>query len=108
MKVKDFKGFMSYKAINEQENFDGTEAGMYGANPEDDADTGEFEESEDTEDEEDTEGEEDEVTLEDLKAMVDELTERVEALEPDDEEDADKEGVDEEGADEEDADEEGA
>jgi len=106
MKVKDFKGFMSSKAINEQENFDGTDAGMqYGANPEDEAAEGEFEEGEELEDGE-MEGEEEEVTLEDLKAMVDDLTERIEALEPDEElEDEDAEGEegleDEEGAEEE-------
>jgi len=108
MKVKDFKGFMSSKAINEQENFDGTDAGMqYGANPEDDAAEGEFKEGEDMEGE-DMEGEEEEVTLEDLKAIVDDLTERLEALEPDEEEGEEGEMEDEEGAEEEGAEEEGA
>jgi hypothetical protein len=108
MKVKDFKGFMSSKAINEQENFDGTDAGMqYGANPEDDAAEGEFEE-EGLEDEEGMEGEEEEVTLEDLKAIVDDLTERIEALEPDEEEGEEGDMEDEEGAEEEGAEEEGA
>jgi len=106
MKVKDFNGFMSSKALNEQENFDGTDAGMqYGANPEDEAAEGEFEEGE-IEGEE-MEGEEEEVTLDDLKAMVDDLTERIEALEPDREEEGEEGEEDMEGEEEE-ADEEGA
>ena len=103
MKVKDFKGFMNSKSLNEDEMYDGAYAG---ANPEE----GEAEEMPDGEmnDEfadEDEEGmEEEEVTLEDLKAIVDDLTERLEALEGDDEEGEDEEmeeGEDEEMEDEE-------
>ena len=54
------------------------------------------------------EGEEEEVTLEDLKAIVDDLTERIEALEPDEEEGEEGDMEDEEGAEEEGAEEEGA
>ena len=89
MKVRDFKGFMANKAVNEQEEFNGAEAGMYGANPED-----EFaEEGEELEGEEDLEGEEEEEempTIEDLKAMYDDLAERVSALEPEEEEEGEE------------------
>lgn len=84
MKVKDFKGFMSESAaINEMDSEyseEGTKAGMqYGANPEgEDMEEGDMEEGGVDTDEE--------LTIEDLKAMVDDLTERVEALEPKEEE----------------------
>lgn len=98
-KVKDFKAFMRSK-VNESEELEGMNAGMnYGANPE-----GEEEETLDLEGMEDEEGvemEEEEVTLEDLKAIVDDLEERLSALE------GGEEGEDEEGA-EEVEDEEGA
>jgi hypothetical protein len=93
MKVKNFAGFMKTRRMNES---DGTEysdklggmgmgddeyaddeSGFYGANPED--------EEEEKEPEEGAEGEEEELTLEDLKAMIDDLTERVKKLEPEEE-----------------------
>jgi len=97
MKVRDFKGFMASKAVNEQENYDGAEAGMqYGANPEDEEmmdDEGMGEEGE--------EMEEEPPTIEDLKAMIDDLTERVVALEPEEEaEEGEEEGEGEEGEEE--------
>jgi hypothetical protein len=99
MKVKDFKGFMNSKSLNEQDAYDGTHAGAnnFGANPEEEMP--EEEEMPADEFAEDEEGmEEEEVTLEDLKAIVDDLTERLEALEGPGEED---EEMDEEGEDEE-------
>jgi hypothetical protein len=87
MKVKNFAGFMKTR-LNESDNWEGQdeysddhEAGYYGANPED-------EEAEDMDAENPEEGEEEEVelTLEDLKAMIDDLTERVKKLEPEEEE----------------------
>lgn len=98
MKVRDFKGFMASKAVNEQENYEGAEAGMqYGANPEDEEMGDEF-----AEEGEGEEGmEEEPLTLEDLKAMIDDLTARVEALEPEEEEEGESEG--EEGEEGEDA-----
>ena len=79
-KVENFEGFMKNKSkINEQ--FDGMEAG---ANPEEDINAEELENLEGEEGAEDAEGEEGEeepLTLEDLKAMVEDLTERVEKLE---------------------------
>jgi hypothetical protein len=100
MKVKNFAGFMKTRKMNESEGMeysenqygtdeysDDSEAGYYGANPEDE------EEPEEGAEEGAEEGEE-ELTLEDLKAMVDDLTERVKKLEPEEEE----EGEGEEGA----------
>ena len=85
MKVKDFKGFMKQKAINEQADPEGYAAGMYGANPEEEGAEMEMEdEGAEMEGEEDME-EEEPLTLEDLKAMYDELEERVSALEPEEE-----------------------
>ena len=97
MKVKNFAGFMKTK-LNESEEMEKYEAGLYGANPEDDDMAAELEGLED-EDLEDEGMEEEEVTLEDLKAMVEELTARVEALEGgDEEEDEDAEGEEDEDA----------
>ena len=86
-RVKNFQGFMRSR-LNESEDgypkdpyiedVDGfgtpPEYGMYGANPEDEEAPKEGEEDEDGEEEE-------EVTLESLKAMIEDLTERVEKLE---------------------------
>ena len=97
MKVKNFAGFMKSR-LNESEEMEKYEAGLYGANPEDEDMAAELEGMEDEEGIEDEEGmEEEEVTLEDLKAMVEELTERVEALEGG-EEDEDAEGEEDEDA----------
>lgn len=103
MKVKDFKGFMKQKALNEQADPEGYSAGMYGANPEEEGAEMEDEGAE-MEGEEDME-EEEPLTLEDLKAMYDELEERVSALEPEEEGEG-EEGM-EEGEGEEEAPEEG-
>ena len=99
MKVKNFAGFMRSR-LNESEEMEKYEAGLYGANPEEEDMAAELEGMEDEEGFEDEEGAEEEVTLEDLKAMVEELTERVEALEGGGEEDEDAEG--EEGEEDED------
>jgi hypothetical protein len=101
-KVKDFKAFMKAK-VNESEDLEGMEAGMnYGANPEDEEDAMDLE---GMEEEEGLEGEEEEeVTIEDLKAIVDDLEERISALEGGDEEgeeDEDAEGEEEESEEEE-------
>jgi hypothetical protein len=93
-KVKDFKAFMKTK-VNESEDLEGMEAGMnYGANPEDEEDTMDLEGMEEEEGEE-----EEDVTIEDLKAIVDDLEERISALEGGDEEeeeDEDAEGEEDE------------
>ena len=92
MRVKNFAGFMKTRRTNESEDMGGDwtndgelgddySAGMYGANPEDEEEV-ETEEGDTDESEE----EEEELTLEDLKAMVDDLTERVKKLEPEEEE----------------------
>jgi hypothetical protein len=105
MKVKNFAGFMKTRKLNESDNMedytsgnygndeysdDSEEAGMYGANPEDE------EEPEEGAEEGAEEGEE-ELTLEDLKAMVDDLTERVKKLEPEEEEEPEEGEEGEEG-----------
>ena len=105
MKVKNFAGFMKSR-LNESEEMEKYEAGLYGANPEDEDMAAELEGMEDEEGFEDEEGAEEEVTLEDLKAMVEELTERVEALEGG-EEDEDAEGEEDEDAEGEEEDAEG-
>jgi len=87
MKVKNFSGFMKSK-LNESDEY---VAGLYGANPEDEEMPAELEGMEGEEGEE-----EEEVTLEDLKAMVEELTARVEALEGGEEEEEAEEGGEEE------------
>jgi len=109
MKVKNFSGFMRSKlneSMGSEYADDNIGMGMYGANPEDE-DALADEEGADTE-----EGADEELTLEDLKAMIDELTERVEALESGGEEEEgaeeEEEGAEEEGAEEEGAEEEGA
>lgn len=85
MKVKNFAGFMKTRKMNESEyygdneEYDDQEAGYYGANPEDEEEPMEGEEGEEEEPAE-------ELTLEDLKAMIDDLTERVKKLEPEEEE----------------------
>ena len=76
MKVSNFGEFMKSqkKRVNESEEM---MSANYGANPE-----AEMEEMDEIEGEEAEEGEEeDEVTIEDLKAMVEDLEERVRALE---------------------------
>ena len=96
-KVKNFKGFMRSKAINEN---DGLTAGYsYGANPEEEEEGAGMEGGYDEElDGEEMEGEEmegeeeEEVTIEDLKAIVDDLEERLSALEPEEEESGDQAG----------------
>ena len=100
MKVKNFSGFMKSK-LNESmgEEYDKMGMGMYGANPED-ADAAD----EDADASDEDGADEEPLTLEDLKAMIDELTERVEALEGGDEEGSDEEGSDEDGSDEEEPD----
>lgn len=103
MKVKNFAGFMKTRKMNESDNMeysenqygtdeyaDDSEAGFYGANPEDE------EEPEEGAEEGAEEGEE-ELTLEDLKAMVDDLTERVKKLEPEEEEEPEEGEEGEEG-----------
>ena len=93
MKVKNFSGFMRSKlneSMGSEYADDSMDMGMYGANPEDE-DALAADEGDDAEG-----GADEELTLEDLKAMIDELTERVEALEGGGEED--EEGAsDEEG-----------
>lgn len=104
-RVKNFQGFMRSR-LNESEDgmdptmmndpyaedVDGMNSGygMYGANPEDEEAPKEGEDDDDGEEEE-------EVTLESLKAMIEDLTERVEKLEGGGEEDEDGEEGDEEG-----------
>jgi hypothetical protein len=97
MKVKNFAGFMKTR-LNESASEEYATMGMYGANPEDDMEAA-GDEAMDMEepDMEEMDGEEEEVTLESLKAMVDELTERVEALEGGGEEEEAEEGEEEEG-----------
>jgi len=83
--------------MNEADEY---EAGIYGANPEEEmaAELEGMEGEEDLEGMEGEEGEEDEeVTLEDLKAMVEELTERVEALEGGEDEEGEEDLEGEEG-----------
>ena len=92
MKVKNFSGFMKSK-LNESDEY---VAGLYGANPEDEEMPAELEGMEGEEGEE-----EEEVTLEDLKAMVEELTARVEALEGGEEEAEEGEDMEGEGGEEE-------
>jgi hypothetical protein len=83
MRVKNFAGFMKTRRMNESEemhdeygmNPDSYDAGMYGANPEDE------EETEEGADKGEEEGAEEEVTLESLKAMLDDLTARLEKVE---------------------------
>ena len=108
MKVKNFAGFMKTRKMNESDNWGGSdeyseddfmesdedEYGYYGANPEDEEAEGEEAEGEEAEGEE---GEE-ELTLEDLKAMIDDLTERVKKLEPEEEEGEEAEGEEGEAA----------
>lgn len=103
MKVKNFAGFMKTRKMNESDGMeyseeqygtdeyaDDSESGYYGANPEDE------EEPEEGAEEGAEEGEE-ELTLEDLKAMVDDLTERVKKLEPEEEEEPEEGEEGEEG-----------
>ncbi len=111
MRVKNFAGFMKSKTNKARifENEEGMDMGYYGANPEDEEASmmdeempeDEMEDEMDDEMEDDMddemEGEEEEPTMEDLKAMIDELTERVEALEGGDEEEEGEEDMEEEG-----------
>jgi hypothetical protein len=98
MKVKNFAGFMKTRRLNESDDMMGdygmspedTEAGYYGANPEDEEDA-----DVDAEDS-DEEGETEELSLESLKAMIDDLTERVKKLEPEEEEEGEGENEEEE------------
>jgi hypothetical protein len=106
-KVKDFKGFMKQR-LNESEEMEGMAAGMhYGANPEEEEEMPMDDSEMEGEDMDDMEGEEEEVTLEDLKAMVDDLTERMDALEGGDEEEEEDMEDSEEEEDMEDSEEEG-
>ncbi len=95
MKVKNFSRFMRSR-LNEQDDSEMGMYGMYGANPEDDVNDEDAAAAEDAAGDEDAA--EEPLTLEDLKAMVDELTERVEKLEGGGEEDED--AADEDAADE--------
>jgi len=107
MKVKDFKGFMSSKSgkLNEQFQNENLEGMSSGANPEM-ADQADQEEVSDQGEFSDQDVEEEEVTMDDLKAMIDDLEERLSALEPDQEPDQEgEEGEEgEEVADQEEAD----
>lgn len=89
MRVKNFAGFMKTRTLNESEGFEDynntdTESGYYGANPEEDDEAMNAEDSE----EGDEEQPEEELTLEDLKSMIDDLSERVKKLEPEEEEES--------------------
>lgn len=97
MKVKNFSGFMRSK-LNESTDaeYDEMGMGMYGANPEDDDAALTDDDGADDEDEADEEP----LTLEDLKAMIDELTDRVDALEGGEKGEETDEDTDEEGSDE--------
>jgi hypothetical protein len=123
MKVQNFAGFMKTRAtgkVNEEDNFPafdnmtsetmygGTPNGFaneydadrnavdFGANPEEE-ETPELDETPEGEEGAEGEDEQEEVTLEDLKAMIDELTERVEKLEGGGEEEEGEEGAEGEG-----------
>ena len=93
MKVKNFAGFMKTRRMNESDGMEGAEqVGYYGSNPEDELGMGyyganpeEEEEPAEGEDGESEEGADEELTLENLKAMIDDLTERVKKLEPEEE-----------------------
>ncbi len=113
-KVHDFAGFMKNRnKINEQAEGEGAEDNAYGepqidfgANPEDGEDDGDLDlEVGDEEGEGDEEGDEEEFTLEDAKAMIEDLDARLTALEPEEdlegeegEEGEGEEGEGEEGA----------
>lgn len=97
MRVKNFAGFMRTRKMNESDSWnEGSEEYQegedgYGMSPEDDygyfgANPEEEETEEGAEGEEGEEGADEELTLEDLKAMIDDLTERVKKLEPEEEE----------------------
>lgn len=102
MKVKNFAGFMKTRKMNESDDMSGYpddeqedgSYGYYGANPEDEDEPEEGAE----EGAEEGEEEEKELTLDDLKAMIDDLTERVKALEPEEEEEPAEGEEGEEGA----------
>lgn len=87
MRVKNFAGFMKLRGNVSESEMTSDHMGYmpeddmhsYGANPEDEEETAEGEETEE-------EGAEEEVTLEDLKAMIEDLTERVNKLEGGEEE----------------------
>ena len=91
MRVKNFAGFMKFRGNVSESEMTSDHMGYmpeddmhsYGANPEEEEETAEGEEAE--------EGAEEEVTLEDLKAMIEDLTERVNKLEGGEEEAEDEE-----------------
>lgn len=115
MRVQNFAGFMKSRntgKVNEQDDYaagdnmdastmygtapnwaneydDSRHESDFGANPEEDEEVNPDEEAPEGEDES---GEQEEVTLEDLKAMLDDLTERVEKLEGGGEEEEGAEG----------------
>lgn len=102
MRVKNFVGFMKLRGNVSESDMTSDHMGYmpeddmhsYGANPEDeDEPTGEEMEGEDME----GEGAEEEVTLEDLKAMIEDLTERVDKLEGGGEEEEEEGAEGEEG-----------
>lgn len=97
MKVKNFEGFMKTKSKKTSKVNEQFEEGMNaGANPEEDINADELENLEGEEGAEGEEGEEEEpLTLEDLKAMVEDLTERIEKLEGGGEEGEGEEGEEE-------------
>lgn len=99
MRVKNFAGFMKNR-LNESEGM----MNDYSSNPEEDMTAGYYGYGANPEDEEEEtegegEGEEtEELSLESLKAMIDDLTERIEKLEPEEEEEGEgEEGEGEEG-----------
>lgn len=92
MKVKNFAGFMKTRRMNESDGMEGAEdTGYYGSNPEDEMGMGYYGANPE-EEEEPEEGAEEELSLEDLKAMIDDLTERVKKLEPEEEGEEGEEG----------------
>jgi hypothetical protein len=87
-RVKNFDGFMKSRSAKVNEQY-------YGANPEEDFNPEDLEGGEGEGEGAEGEGEEEPVTLEDLKAMVEDLTERVEKLEGGEEEGEGEEGAEE-------------
>jgi hypothetical protein len=85
MRVKNFSGFMKTRKINEsmgEQDWNLGMDGQYGANPEDE----ENPEGDEMEGD-DADGEEaEELTIDDLKAMIEDLDARLKKLEPEEEE----------------------
>lgn len=97
MRVKNFAGFMKLRGNVSESEMTTDHMGYmpeddmhsYGANPEDEEETAEGEETEE-------EGAEEEVTLEDLKAMIEDLTERVNKLDGGEDAEGEEDAEDEE------------